>query len=138
MRTFAEFHDSRVKAISQHGNEVAIEFPHMYLYLFEGEPFQEPGAGYSQMGRLVFWGVQSVEVPELPNEGKDDSNYVWEGSIWVNGHQLNGVFEVPLEVQSTRIDAEIRFNQGQVFKVSCSGVSYSGLSDPRFIERYRT
>ncbi|MDP1833274.1 MAG: hypothetical protein Q8K67_14555 [Geothrix sp.] len=138
MKTFAEFHDSQIRTISRHGDEIVVELPYVYLYLFEGTPFQEPGTGCGQIGRLVFTGVQSSEIPDLPLEHDDDTFDIWRGSIWVNDEHINGVFEIPLDIQSSNVRAEIQFNLGATFKVSCTGISYSGLSEPRFIERYRT
>ena len=137
MRTFADFHDSQVRTISKLGDEIVIEFPYVYLYLFDEVPFQEPGSGCGQVGRLVFSGVRSSEIPELKHEEDSDDFDVWFGSIWVDSQQLNGVFELPLKVESSEVTAEIEFNSGAVFKVSCTGVSYTALSEPRFIERYR-
>ncbi len=134
MRTFAELHDSRVRSITQHGDEVFVEFPYIYLHVSEGEPFQSPGNGCGQSGRLVFSGVQSISIPDLPDADAFD---VWEGSIWIDGRHLDNVFEVPLCVKASEIRAELRLNVGHVFTVSCKGVSYTALSEPRFIERLR-
>ena len=68
-----------------HGDEIVIEFPHVYIYMFEGEAFQEPGSGCSQVGKLIFRGVHSWELPDLELEDEEDSFDVWSGSIWVNG-----------------------------------------------------
>ncbi len=137
MRTFAEFHDSRVRSIIRNGNEVIVEFPHVYLHVFEGEPFQSPGNGCGQAGRLIFSGVQSCSIPELPTEDDDDSFDVWEGSIWADDNHLNNVFEIPLRIAGSEIRTEILFNLGMEFKISCTAVSYTALNDPRFIERLR-
>jgi hypothetical protein len=137
MRTFAEFHDSRVRSIIQRGDEVIVEFPHVYLHVFEGEPFQSPGNGCGQTGRLVFSGVQSVSIPDLPIEDDDHSFDVWEGSIWADGRHLNNVFEIPLNFTASEIQAEILLNLGQIFKVSCTGISYIEINEPHFIERLR-
>jgi len=137
MRTFAEFHDSRVRTISILGDEIIIEFPFVYLYLFEGAPFQEPGSGCGQIGRMVFSGVISSEIPHLQAEDETDDFDVWSGSIGVNGQSLNGVFELPLKVEASEVKAQIEFNSGAIFKVSCTGVSYFALSEPSFIEPYR-
>jgi hypothetical protein len=137
VKAFAEFHDSTVKSISRNGEEVVIEFPHVYLYLFDGEPFQQPGTGNSQVGRLVFSGVTSAEIPDLHPDDPDDEFDVWTGTIWVDGKEIRNVFEIPCSLRSQNILAEILFNTGQVFKVSCTGITYTGLNEPQFIERYR-
>ena len=114
-----------------------MDLPHVYVYEFDDIPFREPGTGNSQAARMIFQGVSSAQIPLISPEDPDDAFDIWRGDIWVNGQQLNGVFEIPFEVKDSVIRVEIHLNCGLTFKATCTSISYFGLSDLSFVERYR-
>ena len=134
---FVEFHDSQIGGIVQCAGEISIQLSHAYVYEFDVAPFEEPGNGLSQKARLHLTGVLEATIPDLLIEDEEDSVDIWTGTIWVNGEPIQDVFELPLKIQSANIRLELHFNAGEVFQASCTGITYEGLSEPTFVERYR-
>ena len=135
--SFVEFHDSRVVGICQGLGEISIHLAHAYVYEFEATPFEEPGIGLSQKARLLLTGVSESSIPNLDIQDEGDFVDIWRGTIWVNEEPNLNVIELPLNIQSAKIRIELRFNDGEEFHASCTGISYEGLSEPTFVERYR-